>query len=467
MLRVFKKYYPIRNVFFVIGEGLFIFLSVLLSSLIILGPEFLNNDQYLILKILLIAVVCQTCLYYNDLYDIKFSENLKELSFRLLQALGFTAIFLSLIYFIIPKAMIGSAIFFISICFVILIIISWRFCYTIALERGLFNQKIILLGSADLIGKITQEINERKDCGYTIVYEFPEVIHQSDLNEGQKGNPGTLCGQKYEGLSEMAKKWGIKKIIVAIQEKRKTFPHDELLKCRVNGIEVIEGNSFYEMLTGKLIVKAINPSWLIFSEGFRKSPTRRLMKRSVDLLLSCTMLILFFPLIIVIALLIKIDSKGPIIFSQERVGQKGKIYRMHKFRSMVENAETQSGPVWAQDDDARITRVGSIIRKLRLDELPQLWNVLKGDMSFVGPRPERDHFVKDLEGLIPYYRERHTVKPGITGWAQVSYDYGASVEDAIEKLNYDLFYIKNMSFFMDLIIVLRTIKIVLFQKGAR
>ena len=299
MLRVFKKYYPIRNVFFVIGEGLFIFLSVFLSSLIILGPELLNHDHYLILKILLIAIVCQICLYYNDLYDIKFSENFKELGLRLLQALGFTAIFLSLIYFIIPTAMIGSAIFLISIGFVILIIISWRFCYTIAIERGLFNQKIILLGSAHLIGKIKQEISERKDCGYTIVSEFPEVNHRSDLNSDRKDNPGTLIGQKYEGLSEMAKKWGIKKIIVAIQEKRKTFPLNELLKCRVNGIEVIEGNSFYEMLTGKLIVKAINPSWLIFSEGFRKSRTRRLMKRSVDLLLSCIMLILFFPLIII------------------------------------------------------------------------------------------------------------------------------------------------------------------------
>jgi lipopolysaccharide/colanic/teichoic acid biosynthesis glycosyltransferase len=165
--------------------------------------------------------------------------------------------------------------------------------------------------------------------------------------------------------------------------------------------------------------------------------------------------------------LIKIDSKGPVIFSQERVGQNGKIYRIHKFRSMVEDAEKISGPIWAQDDDKRITRVGKIIRKLRMDELPQLWNILKGDMSFVGPRPEREHFVKELEELIPYYRERHTVKPGLSGWAQVSYRYGASVDDAIEKLNYDLFYIKNMSFLMDLMIVLRTIKIVLFRQGSR
>jgi lipopolysaccharide/colanic/teichoic acid biosynthesis glycosyltransferase len=169
----------------------------------------------------------------------------------------------------------------------------------------------------------------------------------------------------------------------------------------------------------------------------------------------------------IIAVLVKLDSKGPVIFSQERVGQKGKIYRIHKFRSMVSGAEKESGPVWAGNDDSRITRVGKVIRKWRFDEIPQLWNVLKGNMSFVGPRPERPFFVEDLQKMIPYYGERHTVKPGITGWAQVSYGYGATVEDAIEKLNYDLFYIKNLSFLMDLMIVLRTIKIVLFRKGAR
>jgi exopolysaccharide biosynthesis polyprenyl glycosylphosphotransferase len=229
----------------------------------------------------------------------------------------------------------------------------------------------------------------------------------------------------------------------------------------------MEGNSFYEMLTGKLVVKSINPGWLIFSEGFRKSRTRRFLKRSVDLILSFIGLIIFLPIVGIIAILIKLDSKGPVIFSQERVGQNRKIYRIHKFRSMISDAEKECGPVWAGDDDSRITRVGKVIRKWRFDEIPQLWNVLKGDMSFVGPRPEREFFVEDLEKMIPYYRERHTVKPGVTGWAQVCYGYGASVDDAVEKLNYDLFYIKNLSFFMDLMIVLKTIKIVLFRKGAR
>jgi sugar transferase (PEP-CTERM system associated) len=386
---------------------------------------------------------------------------------RLIQALGFAAIVLAIIYIFVPKAVVGTSTFLISVGIIIIIIVSWRFCYAMVLDRGLFNQRIILLGSADLIRSIKQEINERKDCGYVIVAEVPDAKpqHKSD-NPGPK-NPQNIIGHKYEGLADLASAYNIEKIVVALEEKRNNFPTKELLKCRVNGIEVVDGNSFYEMLTGKLVVKAINPSWLIFSEGFRQSHTRRILKRSADLLLASVMLLTFLPLIVFIALLIKIDSKGPVIFSQDRVGQNGKIYRIHKFRSMVEDAEKMSGPVWAQTDDNRITRVGKIIRKLRMDELPQLWNILKGEMSFVGPRPEREHFVKELAELIPYYRERHTVKPGLSGWAQVSYRYGASVDDAVEKLNYDLFYIKNMSFFMDMMIVLRTIKIVLFRKGSR
>jgi lipopolysaccharide/colanic/teichoic acid biosynthesis glycosyltransferase len=179
------------------------------------------------------------------------------------------------------------------------------------------------------------------------------------------------------------------------------------------------------------------------------------------------MIAVLFPVFLLVAVLIRIDSRGQAIFSQERVGENKKIYRLHKFRSMIAEAEEKSGPTWARDNDKRITRIGAFIRKWRIDELPQLWNVLKGEMSFVGPRPERDFFVKQLETLIPYYSERFSVKPGITGWAQVSYGYGASVEDAVEKLNYDLFYIKNMSIFMDMMIVLRTVKTVIFGKGAR
>lgn len=293
---------------------------------------------------------------------------------------------------------------------------------------------------------------------------------QESSNEDKKrefiGEAITLI-RGYEGLCELAQKLKIEKIIVAMDEQRGSFPTRELLNCRVDGIDVLPGASFYEMLSGKLLVEHILPGWLIFSEGFNKSRSRRFIKRAVDLIISSILLLLLLPLLIVIAIIIKIDSRGPVFFSQERVGGGRKPYQMYKFRSMISDAEEQSGPVWAENDDARITRIGRFIRMWRIDEIPQLWNVLKGEMSFVGPRPEREFFVKQLDDIIPFYGERFNVKPGITGWAQISYGYGASIKDAIEKLNYDLFYIKNMSLFMDLVIVFRTIKIVIFSRGAR
>ena len=465
MLRVFKKYYPIRNVFFVAGEGVFIFASVLAAVLIILEWYELILDDWLLLKILLITIVCQVCLYYNDLYDLRIAESFNELGIRLLQALGFAGILLAFVYMIFPQVIIATGTFIVSICFVILLIVSWRFLYSIILMHGVFNQKIVLLGSGQVIKDIKREIKSRKDSGYTLTLEVPENIEDVDL--ANPGNTPIFCQNQFEGLSGIAQNLRIDKIVVGFKEKRHIFPIRELLQCRVEGIEIIDGNDFYENLTGKLTVAALNPSWLIFSEGFQKSHARRVLKRSTDLVLSILLLILCLPVIIITAVLIKIDSRGPLFFSQERIGEKGRGYRVHKFRSMVTDAEKQSGPVWAQNDDARVTRVGKFIRRWRVDELPQLWNVLKGEMSFVGPRPEREFFVKKLEEIIPYYAVRYTVKPGITGWAQVCYGYGASVEDAVHKLNYDLFYIKNMTALMDLMIVLRTIKIVLFSKGAR
>ena len=455
MLRLFRKYYPIRNVIFASGEGLVIYLSVLIAAYIKIGSDLQMFDHWIIFKTLLITVVCQISLYYNDLYDLRVTNNYVELGIRLLQALGIATIFFGIVYYLVPQLMIGEGIFVISIGLLILLIVSWRIGYTLILEKGLFNQKIIVIGSGDLAQGIIQEINEKRDSGY----EIETVLKESDCRNSACGTHPDMCAQ--------AKENNISKIIVALEEKRGTLPIEQLLKCRTEGIEILEGTSFYEMLLGKLYVKQINPALLIFSEGFRKSPLRSFMKRAGDLVLSIVMLLILSPLILLTAILIKLDSRGPVIFSQERVGQNGKPFQVHKFRSMVSDAEKRSGPVWASENDDRITRVGRIIRKLRIDELPQLWNVLKGEMSFVGPRPERAYFIAQLEKEIPFYSERHTVKPGLTGWAQVSYPYGASVEDAIEKLNYDLFYTKNMSFLLDMLIVFRTVKIVLFGKGAR
>ena len=222
-------------------------------------------------------------------------------------------------------------------------------------------------------------------------------------------------------MNEKAKAAGVKKVIVALGEKRGRMPIRELLQCRLDGLEVIDGNTFIEMLTGKLIVRNLNPGWLIFSDGFQKSPVQEILKRVADIVFSLVLLVLLLPLMAVVAVLIKLDSKGPILFSQQRAGKGRHLYRIFKFRSMVQDAERATGPVWAGEGDARITRVGKIIRRLRIDELPQIWNVLKGDMSFVGPRPEREVFIKELVKQVPYYDARLTVKPGITGWAQINY----------------------------------------------
>lgn len=462
MLRLFKQYYPIRNAIFVLGEGGIIFLSVLIASWVILGQEGVHLELGTVMKTLLITVLCQVCLYYNDLYDLKITDTLMELSVRLLQSLGFASIFMATIYFVFPGVMIHEGIFIVTIAIVILFIISWRMAYNLVLKKGLFNQKVMILGSSDTAQEILEEIRRKKDCGYQVAAvvskeRLPDTFH--------KQANGFIFKDSYENLTELAEQLQVKKIVVALKQKRKALPIDELLQCRVRGFDILEGNSFYEMLLGKLIVEEINPSWLIFSNGFEKRWARRFIKRTLDLAISLTMLIIFSPLIFVVSIAIKLDSEGPVFFSQERVGQKHKSYKVHKFRSMRMDAEKETGPVWARVDDDRITGVGRFMRKWRIDEIPQLWNVMIGEMSFVGPRPERDHFVRQLTDIIPYYRERFSVKPGLTGWAQVSYGYGASVDDAIEKLNYDLFYIKNMSVLMDIMIVARTVRIVIIGFG--
>jgi sugar transferase (PEP-CTERM system associated) len=445
-------------------EGAVIFTSVLIASVLLTRSSSFLFDLALVLRIALVTLVCQISLYYNDLYDFQVASTVSEISIRLLHSLGITAIVLAFIYYFFPIVIIDRWIFILSILFLLVVIIGWRIIYIRVLNQGIYNQKVLILGSSNLAVDIYNEIKEKIDCGYTVAAfitfdpddSLPETVPESLL---VKTEMTSLC----ETIFDLE----VKKVIVALKESRGGFPAKELLTCKTAGIDVLEGNSFYELLTGKLLVTQINPSWLIFSDGFRRSAMGMAIKRLLDIILSAILIVVsFFPLLIV-ALLIKIDSKGPVLFSQDRVGQNRKIYMMYKFRSMVEDAEKKSGPVWALDNDSRITRVGKIIRKFRIDELPQLWNVIRGDMSFVGPRPERKHFTDELEEKIPYYGERFVVKPGITGWAQVSYEYGASVEDAIEKLNYDLFYIKNLSIMFDVLILLRTIKTVVFGRGSR
>lgn len=463
ILRVFNKDLPLRNFLFVVGEGILIYVAVLGAALLRLG----SMDTYLLSgqvlgKALLIMVTCQSALYYNDLYNLKVTDTYLELGLRLIKAIGFASIVLAIIYYIFPSVMIGGGIFFTSLVFLVFLVVPWRFVYNWVLKKKMFSERVVILGIGQLCREIIDEINDRRDCGYQLLGVVGADSASSpnpSLNAPFFSTNGTMY--------EMARQLGAAKIIVAMEEKRGYLPTDDLLRCKMEGIKVLEAETFYEELTGKLFLEKLNPSWLIFSQGFRKSPITRFTKRFTGLSLAAIALLFSAPLMLIVALAIKLDSKGPVFFRQNRCGQGDHVFELLKFRSMIDKAEEDGSPRWASDRDWRVTRVGNIIRKYRIDELPQLWNVLKGDMSFVGPRPERPEFVKDLKKVIRYYSERHTVKPGITGWAQVSYRYGASVDEALEKLKYDLFYVKNMSLAMDMMIMFKTIKIVLLQYGAR
>ena len=281
----------------------------------------------------------------------------------------------------------------------------------------------------------------------------------------EKASEHEILGD-YNDIPALCKKGHVDRIIVALDERRGKFPVEQLLLCRLKGIRVDDGMTFTEELAGKLSVENLRPSSLIFSDGFKRSIIFKRIKRGFDVVLSIVGLAVTMPLNVLLSAAIKVDSSGPVLYKQERVGKDGKIFRLLKFRSMRENAEPD-GPVWADVSDDRATRVGKVIRKMRLDEIPQMVNVLRGEMSFVGPRPERPFFVEQLRKELPYYFQRHTVKPGITGWAQIKCPYGASKEDALEKLKYDYYYIKHMSLIFDLTVIMETIKTVLLGRGAR
>ena len=463
ILRIFNQYIPVRKIAFFFLESLFIWGMVILAAYIRFWghPTGFYHYEYFFLKTLLIVACVQLSLYYFDLYDLKAFRSNIELGIRLLQSLGVSSILLAFLYYLFPPLIIGRGIFFISLGFVGLVIVSWRIIYNHILKTRQLDQKIMIIGSGPLAGNIAKEIVEKADTGFKLIgfiTDDPERVGEKLVNPSIVGNQSQIL--------DIALKEKVDRIIVALEERRGKFPDTQLLECKMRGIPIEEGIHFYEHLTGRLQVESLHPSILIFSEGFKKSKLTMWEKRVSEFAFSLVGLILLSPVILVISFLIKIDSRGPVFYKQERVGERGKIFKLLKFRSMVEGAEA-NGPVWAGKNDARVTRVGRWIRKWRLDEIPQMVNVLRGDMSFVGPRPERAHFVKKLREEIPFYDQRFYVKPGITGLAQVRYQYGASKEDALEKLMYDLYYIKNLSSLFDLLIIFETIKVVLSGKGAR
>ena len=324
------------------------------------------------------------------------------------------------------------------------------------------RQRVLILGTGETAMNVARWIGEHPTAGYS-------VLGFADEDERRLGTVlamGARIQTDYASLPRFAPR-RVDRVIVALDEKRGKLPLLQLMELRLRGLVMEEATTFIERVSGRIAVESMLPSWLIFSDGFKISPFRSVIKRACDLFHSVLLLIVVTPLMLFTAILIKLESRGPVLYRQTRLGMAGHEFDLLKFRSMRHDAEGESGPVWAKEHDERVTRVGWIIRKLRMDELPQLFNVIKGEMSFVGPRPERDHFIRHLERRIPYYGLRMTVRPGITGWAQVEYGYGATDEESLEKLKYDLFYIKNSNLLLDLWIVLKTVKVVLLGSGAR
>lgn len=464
MVRFLKQYYPLRGVILFTGETLLIFTSVLLATVVrFVGVDYLVTNFWTLLpKAVLIIAVCQLVFHYADFYDLQASGCPLRLALRLIQSLGVASIILAFVYYCAPDMVVGRGIFLIGISFIAILTYGWRFLTYLLFQTKSFSQKILIVGSGNLARHVAQEVLVRKDFAFEIlgfVDKDPGKVGQTILNP-------TIIGT-YDQLCDIAERHIPATLVVAIDDRRDGFPLDELLTCKMRGMAIEDHSTFLEKLTGKLMVENLNPSHLIFSDGFKKSKIMMTTRRLIEIFLSLAGLIILSPLILLVSILIKIDSQGPVFFRQERVGENGKIFNVYKFRSMRSDAEDHTGPIWAGENDPRITRVGRHIRKSRIDEVPQLWNVLKGDMSFIGPRPERPCFVEELTKMIPYYTQRHSVKPGISGWAQIKYSYGASVEDALEKLKYELYYIKNMSPFFDLFILFETVKIVLFGRGAR
>lgn len=457
---ILKKYYPARNILFFLGESVLIFSAVFGVYCFYNAPEPLGGDMALFaLRASLVTFVFQLCLYFFDLYDLSVSSAASDTVARSAQAFGTGCIVLAVMYYLFPVILISSKIFWTGYLAICVSVFTWRFFYHYILDKKMFTQPILILGTGILAGDIASEIENKRDSAYRIAAYVG--MEKPKLNPS--GAPVLSDDKK---LAEICKEKRVERIVVALDDRRGKTPIDELIKCKMEGVRIDTGISFYESMAGKILVEKVNPAWIIFSEGFKISRFCYFLKRVVDIVLSLVGLIASLPVTLLSALIIKLESPGTIFYTQERVGEKGAVFRVVKFRSMCRDAE-KNGAVWAKENDSRVTRFGGFIRKVRIDEIPQMWNVLKGEMSFVGPRPERPVFVEQLNKNISYYSLRHNVKPGITGWAQICYPYGASEEDALRKLEYDLYYIKNMTFKMDLWVVFQTIKTVLFQKGSR
>jgi sugar transferase (PEP-CTERM system associated) len=455
-MQVFNRHVSAR------GLTVFGFETVLISASILVAAEVhgvLPSALGALWKIVLATAVCELCFYYNDMYDLTIVHSAEALLVRVLQAGGAAAFALAIVSLTMPSLIIGNGIFVTSLLLLLVAVPAWRAAFEGLTRDPHLVERVLIVGSGPVARIVADQIRGQHDFAYRLVGMLEEATPSTE----RAGVPvlGTVAD-----LPRVIATHDVNRVVVSLADRRGVFPSRDLLQAKLSGVRVEDAATIYERITGKILTEGLKPSWLIFSDGFCTSRVTRTIKRVVDVMIAGVGLVLAAPLIVVTALLVKIGSPGPVLYRQERVGENGRIFELYKFRSMRADAEDGT-PIWAKENDERVTGVGRFIRLTRLDEMPQLWNVLRGDMSFVGPRPERPYFVDQLAAAIPFYMERHTVKPGVTGWAQVKYRYGASIEDAMEKLRYDLYYVKHLSIVFDLTIVIDTVKVILSGKGAQ
>jgi sugar transferase (PEP-CTERM system associated) len=461
MIRLFKLYIPNA-----------VFLLALLDFILLMGAGELGwtvrarqigidtgevADRWL--PLLTFAVLVQTAMIAVGVYGSDALRSMRYATARLLVAISLGIIALSVVYFMVPGHTLWRSNLFYAMFIAMALLVFIRILLGGLLGTAVFRRRVLVLGAGDRAERLRQ-LGERIEAGFVIV----GFIGMSDSAPVIKE---AINRNAIHNLTRYVENLGVSEVVLALEERRNALPLKDLLRIKTTGVHVNDFSTFMERETGRVDLDTVNPSWLIFSDGFSSGRMiSSAMKRIFDICASLLLLMLTAPVIALFAILVKLDSRGPAFFRQTRVGLYGQNFSLIKLRSMRTDAE-KGGAQWAAKDDPRVTRVGRLIRKLRIDELPQAWTVLKGEMSFVGPRPERPEFVSDLEDKLPYYAERHMVKPGITGWAQINYPYGASIEDSRHKLEYDLYYAKNYSPFLDLLILLQTLRVVLWNEGAR
>lgn len=461
MIRFFRHYIPLSMLLLTVVEFL-VFSAISNFTTAHYSPEPpLAASVEAAYKPWLAAAIFTLLNSFFGLYDWEWTKGLKSLLARVLGSFFFGAIVVRVGAEFLPLLFPGGAEYLANLATSALAAILIRLLFMEWGKTELFKKRILVLGTGSRAAKLEEIVASDLAKGLHIVGYLP-------LGANHNYVPRDRILEEPGSLYELSMRHGVEEIVVAVRERRGGgLPMSELLECKLRGVRVLDLPAFFERQTGILPLEALNASWMIFSEGFGQGSARDLVKRLFDLLVSGSFLLLTLPLMLLTALLIRLESSGTVFYTQERVGQFGKSFTIYKFRSMFTDAEKNGLPVWARMNDDRTTRVGRIIRRTRIDELPQVLNVFLGHMSFVGPRPERPYFVNDLAAQIPYYHARHSVKPGITGWAQVRFPYGASVEDAMNKLQYDLYYVKNHSLFLDLMVLIQTAQVVVLGKGVR